>query len=353
MLHEWRPDSRDAVRAALSDLLGTEIQAGRPAAAETIAEIARSFASLELPEQAFHPAASSRLAPISPGRCSENPATYHLACARAYVIVGAREKAEAEFQASFAADIHMTDAYIGLARLRYPGQDYVAWLRRFHDALCPRYYLEIGVEKGGTLALARPPTIAIGVDPDPQVEVLFETETSVFKSSSDKFFLGDQLRTVLGQMHLKLAFIDGLHVFEQSLRDFMNIERFCGKDSVVLFHDAIPVNEITQNPDRQTDFYTGDVWKTVLCLKSFRQDLDVFTIATPLTGLTVVLGLDSNSRVLEERYDEAVRRFGAAAYSELQGREKETLSMVPNDWDVVRTRLKRHGILSDLVPRPL
>src|SRR5450631_1084438 len=47
---------------------------------------------------------------------------------------------------------------------------------------------------------------------------------------------------------------------------------------------------LAQTRARDTDFHTGDVWKTVLCLKHYRPDLDVFTIATPPTGLTVVTG---------------------------------------------------------------
>ncbi len=36
-------------------------------------------------------------------------------------------------------------------------------------------------------------------------------------------------------------------------------------------------------------FHTGDVWKVVRCLREYRPDLDVFTIATAPTGLTATI----------------------------------------------------------------
>ena len=123
---------------------------------------------------------------------------------------------------------------------------------------------------------------------------------------------------MLNDRPLALAFIDGLHVFQQSLKDFMHVETLCGPRSVVLIHDTVPLDEPTQRPDRQRKFYTGDVWKTVLCLKHYRPDLDIFTIATPPTGLTVVTGLDPTSRVLTDRYEEAVARFIDTSFSAVE-----------------------------------
>ena len=85
-----------------------------------------------------------------------------------------------------------------------------------------------------------------------------------------------------------------------------------------MLHDTWPLDEPTQSRDRDTQFHTGDVWKTVLCLKRYRPDLDVFTIATPWTGLTVVTGLDRSSDVLDKSYDEAVERFMDTQFSEIE-----------------------------------
>ena len=95
----------------------------------------------------------------------------------------------------------------------------------------------------------------------------------------------------------------------------------------------------------RTAFYTGDIWKTVLCLKHYRPDLDIFTIATPWTGLTVVTGLNPASRVLENCYEEAKQRFTDMPFSDFEPRLRDALNLVPNDWEDVQRRLEIRGIL--------
>lgn len=343
-MHSDKPESLGSeALAGLAKLAAAEASVGRREAAASVACIARTYAAERmLAPRVLGSQASLANDPSEPA--ADQPAAYHLARAKAYAITGEQALAEAEFRAALSADVHLLDAYIGLASLRFPGDDYIAWLQRFHETLRPEYYLEIGVDEGTTLALARSPTIALGVDPEPRLGAAFQTQTRLFLETSNDFFANDHLPALLGGRQLDLVFIDGLHVFEQSLLDFANAERFCGPSSVVLFHDTVPVDEVTQRPQRQTSFYTGDVWKTVICLKHYRPDLEVFTIATPQTGLTMVLGLDASSSLLYERYDEAVKAFGAMSYAELQGRETEMLNIIPNDWQFVAERLKRRGI---------
>jgi tetratricopeptide (TPR) repeat protein len=330
--------------AALAEIATTEAQAGRLEAAASVAEIACSFA----PDEG---SAQRLLGSIPYGRTESNEltqqrrATVHLARAKAFRVIGDKEQAEAEFHAALASNGDLVDAHIGLSELRLPGDGYLIWLHRLHEVLRPQFYLEIGVESGYTLSLAKPPTRAIGIDPQPKIAVPFHAETHIFRETSDDFFAKEHLRSLLGQNPLSLAFIDGAHVFAQSLRDFMHVEAYCGGRSLVLLHDTIPLDEITQRPERQRTFYTGDVWKTVLCLKHYRPELDIFTITTPWSGLTIVIGLDATSRVLAERYDEAVEKFQQVPYSALAGGEQDILNLVSNDWSVVAARLQRGNII--------
>ena len=93
-----------------------------------------------------------------------------------------------------------------------------------------------------------------------------------------------------------------------------------------------------------TQFHTGDVWKVLLCLKHYRPDLDIFTIATAQTGLTVVTGLNPTSTILKDNYEEAVSRFIETPFSSMESNRESALGMIPNDWDMVRTRLEQRGI---------
>ena len=137
-----------------------------------------------------------------------------------------------------------------------------------------------------------------------------------------------------------IGFIDGSHLFEQALRDFTNLEKHCGPGSLIMFHDTVPLDELTQRRTPETHFSTGDVWKTILCLRQYRPDLDVFTIATPPTGLTLVTGLDPRSTVLSETYDEALANYLNTSFAVVEHTLSRDLNVVPNDWDLVATRLK-------------
>ena len=241
-------------------------------------------------------------------------------------------------------DARLLEADRRLAQRRMPGPDYVAWLDWLHRALRPATYLEIGVGAGRTLARARTLTLAIGVDPTPTITWRLRTEPHLFTERSDDFFGQRRLTGLLSGRSLDLAFIDGEHLFEQALRDFMHVEALCSSGSVVLFHDTVPLNERTQSRIRLSEFHTGDVWKAVLCLKEYRPDLDIFTIATPPAGLTVVAGLDPSSSILRERYQEAVVQFVSLEYREVENRLPADLDLVPNEGDVVASRLAARGI---------
>jgi hypothetical protein len=106
----------------------------------------------------------------------------------------------------------------------------------------------------------------------------------------------------------------------------------------------VPLDDVTQRRERQTQFWTGDVWKVVLCLKHYRPDLDIFTVAAAPSGLTLVAGLDPSSRVLRDVYREAVARFADVSFAEVEGRLNEEVNLVPNDREAVSVRLRAHGI---------
>jgi len=269
----------------------------------------------------------------------------HLARAEAHHRLGEVQAAALNYRAALTFNPDLLPAHHGLARLRMPGDDYKVWLERLYRALAPATVIEIGVYLGASLRVLRPPTVAIGIDPAPNLVVPLTAETHIFAGTSDEFFAQRRHETLLGGRPLSIGFIDGLHLFEHALRDFVHLEACCGHRSVILLHDTDPMDDTTQSRIRTTQFHTGDVWKTVLCLKHYRPDLDLFTIATPPSGLTVVTRLDPTSRVLADKYEEAVARFIDTPFSAVESSLDDVLDMVPNDWRLVRARLK--PLLSD------
>jgi hypothetical protein len=330
----------DPTIAALIDLAHAEFRAGHYPAALSLASLIRSRA----PEE---PEPQRLLSLVACGLDHGHPTEgdYFLALGDAYRVSGNSELAASDCRKALTFDRDLVRAHVGLATLRFPGDFYYAWLDRFYTVLKPETVIEIGVFDGQSIARVRPPTLAIGIDPNPRLAYSLTAETHIFTETSDVFFARHGPDALLAGRRLGVGFIDGLHLYEQALRDFINLERYCGPRSVILFHDTIPLDEATQSRARDTKFHTGDVWKVVPCLKHYRPDLDVFTIAAPWTGLTVVTGLDPTSRVLEDNYDEAVARFIDAPFADIQDRLDSALNIVSNDWSVVEARLKARGIL--------
>jgi hypothetical protein len=226
-----------------------------------------------------------------------------------------------------------------LSGLSLPGEDYLALLRRLHDHLQPRTYVEIGVFRGKSMQLVRPGTVALGVDPEPKPDAPLPPNVRLFAETSDRFFAQRDVRAELGGLPVDLAFIDGMHHFEFALRDFMNLERVCAPGSTILLHDCFPCHESVARRERATTFWTGDIWRVVVLLKKYRPDLAVHTIAAPPSGLCVVRNLDPGSRVIAERLDELCAEFMALDFGFLRRGAEQKLSLYPNDWDRIRELL--------------
>ncbi len=192
--------------------------------------------------------------------------------------------------------VDLPRAHLRLAHLALPGPSYREVLARIHRILEPRSYVEIGVASGATLALARPPTLTIGIDPQPTIRRRLPVPARVYQLSSDTFFEQVDLGVLLSGEMLDLGFIDGLHTFEQTLRDFVNIEAFMGPHSVLVLHDCLPLDERTSVVPRRTSFWSGDSWRLIPFLMDRRPDLDLRLIAAPPTGLLIVTGLNAGSR---------------------------------------------------------
>jgi hypothetical protein len=130
-----------------------------------------------------------------------------------------------------------------------------------------------------------------------------------------------------------------MHLFEFALRDFINLERACGRDSVIAVHDCDPPNAEAAARERTTAFWTGDVWKLVLCLKRHRPDLRVAVVDVPPSGLGIVTNLNPGSTLLEERYAQICDELVDLDFGELAEAKHEKLNIVPPALELVRGML--------------
>jgi hypothetical protein len=241
-----------------------------------------------------------------------------------------------------ARDAALLADHLNASLRRLPGPAYYRVLHWIHRILEPANYVEIGVHKGISLLQAVPGTACvIGVDPEPSIEGAFEKSierrlpaTQIYALTSDEFFARHDLTDLLGGS-VALAFIDGLHLFEQVLRDFVNLEKHSDAGTIILLHDCLPLDEVTASRQRTTDFYCGDAWKAGLALRRRRPELEMVTVRTPPTGLCLVRGLDAGNEGLEQELPGIAASYRDLDFDYYLAHRDEMPEEIPNDRKMV------------------
>ena len=190
------------------------------------------------------------------------------------------------------------------------GMDYYLFFQHLVGQRELNWYLEIGCRSGDVLKQVNGK--CIGVDPYfliSQNVMGAKQQLILCQETSDKFFAGSFIETL--QPQISLAFLDGMHLVEYLLRDFINVEKFMSSEGVVLMHDVLPSNEIQTTRDLEDipRMWTGDVWKLIPILSRYRPDLDIELIDAYPTGLLSVRNLDPQNTVLSDKYDEIIAEF--------------------------------------------
>jgi hypothetical protein len=178
-----------------------------------------------------------------------------------------------------------------------PGGDKYKILAQIHRAIKPRFYLEIGVHQGKSLALAT--CEAIGIDPVPRERATLGKNARVVTATSDDFF------ACMADSRLKtspdLVLIDGMHLLEYALRDFNNIERRANTSTLVIVSDIYPTYPEQATRRRQGPDWIGDVWKLPRVLADYRPDLFTLGLDAADNGMLLITCLDRNNTILEEK----------------------------------------------------
>jgi hypothetical protein len=186
-------------------------------------------------------------------------------------------------------------------------------------------YVEIGVSKGDLFCSIRAPR-KIGIDPVNNLPKaltsrgytwptriqgeysrwlarLKREESRFFELPSDDFFV--RVPHIFSEHKIDVAFVDGLHTYEQAYRDVENCLKYLAPGGVILMHDCNPATEAagvrahsveeaaSKNVPGWEGFWCGDVWKAVVQLRT-RPDLDVFVLDCDF-GVGVITRSDNPS----------------------------------------------------------
>lgn len=153
-------------------------------------------------------------------------------------------------------------------------------------------YLEIGVFNGHVFFKVKS-KFKIAVDPEFRFDFLRKTGkiflnpynlyNKYYSKTSDDFFKQDA-PGLFEQKKIQLAFIDGMHEYEFSLRDVENCLDYLTDDGVIILHDCNPQTETAGGSfeewakNEYIGTWNGDVWKAILHLQSLRNDINVFVL---------------------------------------------------------------------------
>ena len=192
------------------------------------------------------------------------------------------------------------------------GLDYRIFLRKLHEELLFDWYLEIGSQTGESLSPVRSKTVA--VDPFFRAKVYVigaKPALHVFQTTSDAFF--DTGFLARNEIKVGLSFLDGMHLYEYLLRDFIAAEAAAAPGGVIVMHDCVPYSFGMTTRDltslRRGKAWTGDVWKLIPILQELRPDLQLTVLDCWPSALVCVTGLAPENRALADSYTKILKQW--------------------------------------------
>ncbi|MAT39159.1 MAG: hypothetical protein CL946_06110 [Ectothiorhodospiraceae bacterium] len=220
-------------------------------------------------------------------------------------------------------------------------------------------YLEIGVKKGQCFLNIFAPS-KIGVDPEFKIPAQRKLSTAVqnptnvtnryYEITSDEFFEKHADRVLTSG--IDVAFVDGLHTYQQSYTDVTNVLKHLNDGGVIVMHDCNPTSEVAALPADSikdvrlmdipgwTGDWCGDVWKAVAMLRSQHEDIRVF-----------VLDCDFGLGIVSKGTPKAVLPFTRQevdnfTYDDLDKQRQEILDLQNEEylWDFTRELRSRNLI---------
>jgi len=160
------------------------------------------------------------------------------------------------------------------------------------DGFENRYYLEIGVSKEDDFVKVKA-DYKVGVHPrDPSEKILFAINDNCeyFPMTSDNYFEHFTGIKNRAQNNFSLIAFNGLHEYKTAYRNICNALNCLSDEGIIVVRNCKPTNEVIGLPPdkyklvsndikaQNKRLWTGDVWKSIVRLRSSRDDLLVFTL---------------------------------------------------------------------------
>jgi len=203
-------------------------------------------------------------------------------------------------------------------------------------------YLEIGVERGNCFLLIRAKR-KYAVEPrfmiswKKKLKWMRKNPCNIFAKyyevRSDDYFAYKN--------HSKgydVVFVDGLHTYKQTLRDVDNSLLYLNKKGVIVVHDCSPpyeaaaypadsyIHAASSNIPGWNGDWCGDVWKTIVHLRSFHEDLNIFVLDHDY-GLGIITRGEPDNML-----SFSMEELNELAYKDLEKNREELLNLKKVDF---------------------
>ena len=140
-------------------------------------------------------------------------------------------------------------------RLNYDWSKYPSRIEILQDIIRRekyKNYLEIGCDNNENFS-------QISIDNKVGVDTL---KGGTMRMTSDKFFENNKST-------FDLIFLDGLHTYEQTIKDIDNSLKFINEKGVIIIHDCLPKKIWNQIVPRAYGHWNGDVWKAIVHSRTY------------------------------------------------------------------------------------
>jgi hypothetical protein len=153
-------------------------------------------------------------------------------------------------------------------------------------------YLEIGLDKGFNFNQIIC-DYKVGVDPVLDDNVKYQGQ--VYKLTSDDFFKQNTT-------NFDIILVDGLHLYEQTIKDIINSFNFLNNKGFIVVHDCMPNSEQMAGREPTGDSWNGDVYKAIFWFKDYHEHIP-YVIINCDWGCTIIrkngdLGQYSNESII-------------------------------------------------------
>ncbi len=171
-------------------------------------------------------------------------------------------------------------------------------------------------------------------------------EISEFYYETSDLFFAQHAPLLFKDKPVDLAFVDGLHTYQQTYLDVANALDFLSQTGVILMHGCNPPKEASAFPAPSWKTaakmhipgwdgrWCGDVWKSIVRLRATRGDLRVFVLDCDF-GIGVVYKGQP-----EGTLDISIPDIENLTYADLQKNRERILNLKPQDYlyEFLRTK---------------